>query len=120
MTVVAICGAMLVAGAVLAMLRVERGPSMLDRMVALDIITNILIIGVALEAAWNRRLDTVPILAALALVGFISSVTVSRYAAVEPEEEGRIRTAEEISAEDAERRAVEEAIAAHEAGEDQL
>lgn len=120
MIVVAICGAMLVTSVILAMLRVEKGPSMLDRMVALDMITNILIIGVALEAAWNRRLDTVPILAALALVGFISSVTVARYAAVEPEEEGRIKSMEEIAAEDAEREALEEAIAAHEAGEDEL
>jgi multicomponent Na+:H+ antiporter subunit F len=118
--VVGISGALLVAAAVLAVIRVERGPSMLDRMVALDIITSILVIAVALEAAWNRRLDTVPIMAALALVGFISSVTVSRYAAVEPEEEGRIRSAEEIAAEDEERRAMEEAAAAHEAGEDAL
>lgn len=120
MIIVAISGAMLVTGAILAMLRVERGPSMLDRMIALDMITNILIIGVALEAAWNRRLDTVPILVALALVGFISSVTVARYAAMEPEDEARIKTPEEIAAEDAEREALEAAIAAHEAGEDEL
>lgn len=120
MIVVAICGALLVSAAVLALLRVERGPSMLDRVVALDIITSILVIGVALEAAWDRRLDALPIVAALALVGFISSVTVARYAALEPEEERRIKTEEEVAAEDAERRAVEEAAAAHEAGEDEL
>ncbi len=120
MIVVIVCVALLGAGAVLAMLRVERGPSMLDRMIALDIITSILVIGVALEAAWNRRLDTVPILAALALVGFISSVTVARYAAVEPDDEQRIWTPEEVATADAERRALEEAAAAHEAGEDEL
>ena len=120
MIVVIITGAMLVTGAVLAMLRVEKGPSMLDRVVALDMITSVLVIGVALESAWNRRLDTLPILVALALVGFISSVTVARYAAVEPEEEARIKTPEEIEAEDAEREALEEAVAAHEAGEDEL
>lgn len=120
MIVVITCVALLGTGAVLAMLRVERGPSMLDRMIALDIITSILVIGVALEAAWNRRLDTVPILAALALVGFTSSVTVARYAAVEPEDEQRIQTPEEVAAEDAERRVIEEAAAAHEAGEDEL
>ena len=96
MIVVAVSGALLVVGAILAIIRVERGPSMLDRMVALDIMTNILVIGVALGAAWTRRLDAVPILAALALVGFISSVTVARYAAVEPDDEGRIKTLEEI------------------------
>ncbi|HEU4917504.1 MAG TPA: monovalent cation/H+ antiporter complex subunit F [Acidimicrobiia bacterium] len=120
MIVVAVSGLLLVIGAVLAMLRVERGPSVLDRAVALDIITSILVIAVALEAAWSRRLDAMPILAALALVGFISSVTVARYAAVEPEDEGRIRTVEEIAAEDAERQALEEAAAAREAGEDLL
>jgi len=96
MIVVAVSGALLVVGAILAIIRVERGRSMLDRMVALDIMTNILVIGVALGAAWTRRLDAVPILAALALVGFISSVTVARYAAVEPDDEGRIKTLEEI------------------------
>jgi multicomponent Na+:H+ antiporter subunit F len=117
--VVAVTGLLLAIGAILALLRIQRGPSMLDRMVALDIITSILVIGLALEGGWGRRLGTMPILAALALVGFISSVTVARYASVEPEDEGRIRTAEEIAAEDARRQAIEEA-AARADGEDQL
>lgn len=100
MWVATACGAMLIAGVILALVRVERGPSVLDRMVGLDIVTSVLIIAVALEAAWTRRTDTVSILAALALVGFVSSVSIARFASVEPEDAGRIKTAEEVRAED--------------------
>jgi multicomponent Na+:H+ antiporter subunit F len=105
--VVVICGTMLAVGAILALLRVERGPSILDRMVGLDVITSVLITGVALEAAFSRRSDTLSILGALALVGFVASVAVARFASVEPEDAGRIKTAAEIQAE-------EEAIALQE------
>lgn len=108
--IVMACAVMLAVGASLAMIRVERGPSILDRAVALDIITNILMIGVALEAALNRRTDTVPVLAALALVGFVASVTIARFASVEPEDAGRIKTPEEIEAEDAARLETQSAV----------
>ncbi|MGH8957602.1 MAG: monovalent cation/H(+) antiporter subunit G [Acidimicrobiia bacterium] len=71
--------------------------------IALDIITNILIMGLALEAALNRRRDTVPVLVALALVGFVGSAAVARFASVEPKDAGRIKTLEEVESEDAAR-----------------
>jgi multicomponent Na+:H+ antiporter subunit F len=114
-TVQLVSGVMLAVGAVLAMIRVERGPSVLDRAVALDIITSTLIIGVALEAAVELRTDTVPVLAALALVGFVASVTLARFASVEPEDAGRIKTLEEVRAEDEARREAEEQEAIAEA-----
>lgn len=101
MAIIAVtCVAMLAAGAAMAMIRVEGGPSILDRLVALDIITNILIIGLAVEAALNRRTETVPVLVALALVGFVGSVAVARFASVEPEDAARIKTRAEVEAED--------------------
>lgn len=106
---------MIAIGAILTIIRVEKGPSSLDRIVALDIISNILIIAVALDAAVNLRRETIPILAALALVGFISSVTVARYAAVEPREARRIKTPEEVAAEEEALRREEEAAALAEA-----
>ena len=109
--VVVVCAIMLGVGAIMALIRVEKGPSVLDRMVGLDVITSILIIGVALEAAWGRRTEAISILAALALVGFVGSLTIARFAAVEPEDAGRIKTAEEVRAED-EARAVAEDEAA--------
>ena len=105
----AVSAALLAAAAVLTLVRIERGPSMLDRTIALDTFTATLVGAVALEAAWNRRTDTLPILLVIAMVGFVGSVTIARFAAVEPEEERRIKTREEVAAEDAARRLAEEA-----------
>ena len=107
--VVAVAAALLAVGAVLALVRVERGPSMLDRTVALDVFTATLVCVVALEAAWHRRTDTLPVLVVISMVGFVGSVTIARFAAVEPEESRRIKTREEVAAEDAARRLEEEA-----------
>ena len=104
MTVVVwVCGVLLTVGAVLAVIRAEKGPSMLDRTIALDIVVTTMIAAVALYAAVERRTDVVPILVVLSLVGFVGSVTIARFAAVEPEGEGRVRTREEIAAQEAER-----------------
>ena len=105
--VVAVCAVLLTTGAVLAVVRAERGPSMLDRTVALDIVLTIMIAGGALYASIERRTDIVPILVVLSLVAFVGSVTVARFASVEPPGEGRVRTREEIAAEESERRRLE-------------
>ncbi|MGO1316860.1 MAG: monovalent cation/H+ antiporter complex subunit F [Cellulomonadaceae bacterium] len=88
---VVIAGVLLFAAAVLALTRVERGPSMLDRTIALDVFTATLVGVIALEAAWHKRTDTLPILVVLSMVGFVGSVTIARFASVEPPDEGRIR-----------------------------
>jgi multicomponent Na+:H+ antiporter subunit F len=107
--VVAVCAALLVTGAALAVVRAEKGPSILDRTIALDIVLTIMIAGGALYASLERRTDIVPILVVLSLVGFVGSVTVARFASIEPPGEGRVRTREEIAAEEAERRRLEDA-----------
>lgn len=107
--VVVVCGVLLTVAAVLALVRAEKGPTLLDRTIALDVLTSIVVCAVALEAAWSRRIDTVPILVVLALVGFVGSVTIARFVAVEPVGEGRILTREEVAAQEAARRAEEEA-----------
>lgn len=104
MTVVVLtCGVLLTIGAFLAVIRAEKGPSMLDRTIALDIVVTTMIAAVAVYAAVNRRADVVPVLVVLSLVGFVGSVTIARFASVEPEGEGRVRTREEIAAQEAER-----------------
>lgn len=107
--VVAVSAAMLLVGAALAVVRIKRGPSMLDRTIALDVLTATLVAVIALEAAWNKRTDTLPILVVLAMVGFVGSVTIARFAAAESDDDRRIRSREEVEAEDAQRRLVEEA-----------
>lgn len=76
--------ALLAAGTLLAVVRMERGPSMLDRSVAFDVLTTALVGAIAVEAALSRRTESVPILVVLSMVGFIGSVAVARFAAVEP------------------------------------
>ncbi len=89
---VVIAGAMLFAAAVLSVLRVVRGPSMLDRTIALDVFTASMVAVIALEAAWHKRTDTLPILVVLSMVGFVGSVAIARFAAVEPDEDAKIIT----------------------------
>lgn len=80
---------LLAVGALLAVVRMERGPSMLDRTAAFDVLTTTLVGAIAVEAAWSRRTESVPVLVALSLVGFIGSVVIARFAAVEPPRDGR-------------------------------
>jgi multicomponent Na+:H+ antiporter subunit F len=106
--VIVVCAVLLTIGGGCAVVRAERGPSMLDRTVALDIVVTTMIAAGALYAAVERRTDIVPILVVLSLVGFVGSVTIARFAAVEPEGEGRVRTPEEVAAESAERLRLEQ------------
>lgn len=80
--------ALLAVAALLAVVRIERGPSMLDRTIAFDVLTTALVGAIAVEAALSRRTESVPILVVLSLVGFIGSVTIARFAAVEPPRDG--------------------------------
>lgn len=97
MTVVyVICFVILLAAALMALSRVERGPSMFDRILGVDVTTAVLIGTVALIAAATKRGDLVPVLIVLALVGFIGSVSIARFAAAESAEEGRILTKDEL------------------------
>lgn len=107
--VVTVATLLLGVSAVLALVRAERGPTMLDRTLALDVLTSIVVGAVALHSAWTLRTDTIPVLVALAMVGFIGSVTIARFAAVEPPDEGRILTSEEVAALEAQEEALVEA-----------
>jgi len=79
--VVWVCGALLATSAVMLLLRITLGPTVLDRTVALDTLVAVIVAALALEAAWHRHTDTLPIIVVLTLVGFVGSVTVARFAA---------------------------------------
>lgn len=76
-----VCAGMLSIAALLALTRIARGPSSLDRVVALDVLLSCLIAGIGLEAAYNEHGLTLPVLAVLALLGFVGAVTVARFGA---------------------------------------
>lgn len=90
------CAIILTISAILVLVRVERGPTMLDRMVGLDLFTAILLGAVVLISAAGRRTDLVAVLVVLALVGFIGSTTVARFAGAETTADKRILTKEEV------------------------
>ena len=80
MTVIlAVCVIMLGLAALLLVARISLGPTMLDRVVALDVLVAVLICGLALEAAINRHTTTLPILGVLSLLGFVGSVSMARF-----------------------------------------
>ncbi|BBE24042.1 hypothetical protein MN0502_29250 [Arthrobacter sp. MN05-02] len=80
MTVVTyVVGGILAVAAVLALYRAVRGPSILDRVLALDVIVAIIGAALVLNMVVNQHLDNLVLLVAVSLVGFIGSVTVARF-----------------------------------------
>ncbi|RZU74091.1 MULTISPECIES: monovalent cation/H+ antiporter complex subunit F [Micromonospora] len=66
--------------ALLALARIYRGPSLLDRVVAADLLLSIMLGAVGAEAAVNRHATTLPVLVVLSLLGFVGSVAMVRFA----------------------------------------
>lgn len=77
--VLVVCVAMLEVAALLLVIRIAQGPTMLDRVVALDVLVSVVICGLALEAAVNRHTTTLPILGVLSVLGFVGSVSIARF-----------------------------------------
>jgi len=77
--VLVLCGGILGVAALLLVTRIALGPTMLDRVVALDVLVAVVICGLALEAAVHRHTTTLPILVVLSLLGFIGSVSIARF-----------------------------------------
>ena len=63
----------------LALVRLARGPSLLDRVVATDILLVIIAAGLAVHAALRRDPTVVPVLVVVSLLAFVGSVSVARY-----------------------------------------
>jgi len=71
--------AFLGAGALLALVRLARGPSLLDRVVATDVLLVIISAGLAVYAGLARDPTVVPVLVVVSLLAFVGSVSVARY-----------------------------------------
>ncbi|NMM88471.1 cation:proton antiporter [Rhodococcus sp. SRB_17] len=78
-TTLIVSGVILVIAALLTTFRLIDGPSSLDRLVALDTIVAVAICGLAVWAAYSADTTIIPAIVALALVGFIGSVSVARF-----------------------------------------
>jgi multicomponent Na+:H+ antiporter subunit F len=79
--VLAVTAVILSAAAAGAIIRIARGPSLLDRVLASDVLLAILGAALCIDMAVNRHLNNLMLLVALSIIGFIGSVTVARFVA---------------------------------------
>lgn len=69
----------LAGGAVLALGRAVRGPEIVDRIIALDLVLLLLAGGIGVHAARSGSELFVPVLVVVALVAFAGTVVVARF-----------------------------------------
>lgn len=74
-----IAGSVLAIAALLLLYRVIAGPSLLDRVIASDVLLTTLIVVVGAEMVINRHTSTVPLMVVLAAVGVFGSISVARF-----------------------------------------
>lgn len=72
-------GVMLTAAAGLALYRIARGPSILDRMIASDMLLTTIICAMGAEMVYNAHVRNLPAMLVLAATAFLGSVVVARY-----------------------------------------
>ncbi|MFI6292381.1 monovalent cation/H+ antiporter complex subunit F [Nonomuraea sp. NPDC050790] len=65
--------------AAMTIYRLARGPSMLDRAVAFDVLTAVAMCAVGTAAAVYRDYTAMPVLLVLSLLGFVGSVCLARF-----------------------------------------
>ncbi|MET9861360.1 monovalent cation/H+ antiporter complex subunit F [Streptomyces smyrnaeus] len=84
-TVAAVIAALLLASGLMVTLRMARGPSTLDRAVALDVLVAVVMAGIALQSAVRGNSFYLPVLLVLSFLGFTGSVGVARFMALRDE-----------------------------------
>jgi multicomponent Na+:H+ antiporter subunit F len=67
--------------AVLTLWRIVRGPSILDRAVASDVLLTELMCVLGAEMAINQHTRTLPVLLVIAAVGVFGSISIARFVA---------------------------------------
>ncbi|WBU39287.1 monovalent cation/H+ antiporter complex subunit F [Homoserinibacter sp. YIM 151385] len=74
-----IAGALFAATGLLAVFRVVRGPSILDRMIASDVLLTCLMLIVGMEMVVNHHTRSIPLMLVLAASAIFGTVAVARY-----------------------------------------
>ena len=77
--VLVVCSAGLGLAAVLVLVRLVLGPSVPDRILALDVLLQIIVAGIAVAAAVTRDGTYLSLLVAVSLLAFVGTVTVGRF-----------------------------------------
>lgn len=74
-----VAGVMFTATSLMALFRIVRGPSLLDRMIASDVLLTTLILVVGAEMVINAHTRNVPIMLVLSAIAIFATVAVARY-----------------------------------------
>ncbi|MCU1543927.1 MAG: sodium:proton antiporter [Microbacteriaceae bacterium] len=72
-------GALFTAAALLTVYRIVRGPSILDRMIASDVLLTTLMLTVGAEMVYNGHTRTIPLMVVLASTAVFATIAVARY-----------------------------------------
>lgn len=78
-TVAILCYVGLAVAAAATFFRLAVGPTVPDRVVALDTLLYIVVMGIAVDAATTGRGDFLGVLVAAALLAFVGTTTVARF-----------------------------------------
>jgi multicomponent Na+:H+ antiporter subunit F len=78
-TVALICFSVLAVSGALCVVRLARGPSLPDRVLALDSLLIVGVVGVAIESARTRSGVYLDVLLVVALVAFVGTTSVARF-----------------------------------------
>ena len=74
-----ICATILSISAFLALIRLVKGPSILERVIATDVLLLIVSAALCIEMTVNRHTNNLIFVELACLVGYVGSVTVYRY-----------------------------------------
>lgn len=74
-----VAGALFAAAALAALARIVLGPTILDRMLASDVLLTILLLVIGAEMVINGHTRTIPVMIVIAGAGAFSTVAVARY-----------------------------------------
>lgn len=74
-----VAGGMIAVAALIVLVRIVRGPSLVDRVIGADVMLTTLIIVVAAEMAINGHTHTVAFMVVLTAVGVFGSISVARF-----------------------------------------
>lgn len=84
----AVVGVMFTAGALLALYRIVRGPSLLDRMIASDVLLTTLLLVAGAEMVINHHDRNLPMMLVLAAIAIFATVCVARYVSKQDSSKG--------------------------------
>jgi len=84
--VAVVAGVLFGAAAFCALYRIVRGPTVLDRVIASDVLVATVICALGAEMSFNRHADTLPVLLVLALFAVLGSLSVARFLPVRDSE----------------------------------